>query len=55
MKKQQRETVRMQPDSVRLFPSDRRLWLLATEREGITRSEFLRRAIRERAQKILIT
>jgi uncharacterized protein (DUF1778 family) len=44
----------MQLTSLRLPVSEAELWLVAARREQISRSEFLRRAISDRAKKVLL-
>ena len=40
--------------SLRVLTSDRDLLRVAAAREAISQSEFLRKAIRDRAQKVLL-
>jgi len=39
--------------AVRIEQADRELWFLASRRLGVSQSEFLRAALRERAERVL--
>jgi len=55
MKTQKRFTKRpMVLSSYRVTPSDNELFKAAAGKEGISQSEFLRRAIREKASRVLM-
>ena len=45
----------MRLSSVRISEGDSQLWRAAAAREEISRSDFLRRAIRDRARKVLLS
>jgi uncharacterized protein (DUF1778 family) len=49
----QRTKIVTRPVTFRILPRDRDLMFLAAQHEGIAQSEFLRRAIRERATRVV--